>query len=260
MNIWQFMKKTLVISGVGLCLLVLLSFVFIKEFYVRQQSGKMNIGDTSLYYIYQQAKKPSAKSRLLLILHGRGANEQDLFFLAGKVPDDVLVVSIRAPYAFAQGDGQHFQWFDVDRSIMPPVYNMVQEKKTRLNLEKFIMQLNTKFSFDPAQVYIFGFSQGAMMAYDIGLTDPGLIRGFAAMSGKIIDEVKPEIAPDDQLKKLRIFISQGTKDNVIEPHFAKDAVALLQQHGVTPTYHEYPEGHNISQTMVNDFLKWLGEK
>ncbi|WP_020213568.1 alpha/beta hydrolase [Flavobacterium rivuli] len=120
--------------------------------------------------------------------------------------------------------------------------------------------MQQKFSFDANQVYLCGFSQGGIVSYSIALTHPELVKGIAVMSGRLLPEIKPFAAPDAKLKKLDIFISHGTADNVLTIDWAHAARAYLKEHGLTPDYHEYAgAGHEINKAMFADLLAWLSK-
>ena len=95
------------------------------------------------------------------------------------------------------------------------------------------------------------------MSYSIALTRPDLVKGIAIMSGRLIEEIKPFIAAKDKLQKLKIFISHGTKDNVLPVQNAREAAAFLKTLNINFSYKEYPEEHTISNEMFNDLLQWL---
>ena len=207
-----------------------------------------------LYYIHRNPKTAQVKPPLIILLHGVGSNEKDLFSFAEKLPDNFLVVSARAPYTIGQDS---YAWYEVDFSSGQPVINKEQAEKSRTTIVDFITQLKTLHSFDEKQVYLCGFSQGAIMSYSVGLTRPDLIKGIAVMSGRLLEEVKPEIKDTVNLKQLKVFVSHGSNDNVLGIHYARESVAYLKGLGITPFYKEYPEGHTISNAMLQDMLLWL---
>jgi len=73
------------------------------------------------------------------------------------------------------------------------------------------------------------------------------------MSGKLPNEFKV----NEQLKKLKVFVSHGIYDNVIAVQFARESNSYLKGLGINPVYKEYPEGHTISKAMLDDLLYWL---
>ncbi|HMU13324.1 MAG TPA: PHB depolymerase family esterase [Flavobacteriales bacterium] len=207
-----------------------------------------------LHYLVRQPTVTSAKPPVLILLHGVGSNEQDLFTFADRIPGEYLVLSLRAPNTLGQGS---YAWYQVDFSTGRPVFNKEQEERSRATLIRFIEQLGTTHSIDAQRVYLCGFSQGAIMAYSVALTRPELVHGISAMSGRLLEEVKPRISRTPQLQKLSVLITHGTQDTTLPVRYAEEAEAYLSALGVTPALKTYPEGHTISAAMLADLLAWL---
>lgn len=212
--------------------------------------------EPSLFYLSREPKIKQEKPPLLILLHGVGSNEQDLFALAEYLPEQFLVVSARAPYTLGKDS---YGWYEVDFSSGKPAIIQEQAEKSRLLLIAFIDELKTKYVFDEKQVFLCGFSQGAIMSYSAGLTRPDKIKGIALMSGRLLEEIKPLIRKD-QLSNLTIYISHGTNDRVLGIHYAREAYSYLKQLGQSPVYKEYPEGHSINQEMLIDLVSWLKQQ
>ena len=211
----------------------------------------------TLHYLVKHPPIENSKTPLLILLHGVGSNENDLFSFADKLPGKYLIISARAPYAIGPDS---YAWYEVDFSTGAPVINKEKAEKSRNTIIQFIDELKAKYTFDDKQVYLCGFSQGAIMAYSVGLTRPDKIKGIAIMSGRLLEEVKPLIKPSNQLKQLHVFISHGTQDNVLGIHYAKESVTYLKGLGISPTFKEYSEGHGINSDMLNDFINWLNSR
>lgn len=211
----------------------------------------------ALHYLIKHPKTESKQTPLLILLHGVGSNEKDLFSFAGRFPENFMVISVRAPFEVGQDS---YAWYEVDFSTGKPVINKEKAEKSRILILQFIDQLKEKYEFDNKQVYLCGFSQGAIMSYSVGLTSPDKIKGIAVLSGRLLEEVKPLITPGEQLKQLNVFISHGTNDNVLGVHYAQSSNSYLKELGINSTYKVYPEGHTISDAMIIDLISWLGEK
>ncbi len=212
--------------------------------------------DTTLYYLVRQPKIAVADPPLLILMHGIGSNEKDLFSFANELPAKFLVVSARGPYSVGQDS---YAWYEADFSTQDPVINKAQAEKSRTTIIEFIGQLKKKYHFNDKQVYLCGFSQGAIMAYSVGLTRPDKIKGIAVLSGRIPEEIKPKIKPGKDLENLDVFITHGTRDNRINIRYARDSRDYLLHLGIKPTYKEYNDVHTINQEMFSDFLKWLNK-
>ncbi|MFY9308591.1 MAG: esterase [Bacteroidia bacterium] len=210
----------------------------------------------ALEYLVRQPKVKTTKPPVIILLHGVGSNEKDLFSFANQLPDSYLVISARAPFTLGP---ESFAWYHVDFSASKPIINKEEEEKSRNTIIQFITDLKKDFVFDEGQVFLAGFSQGAIMAYSVGLTRPDLVRGVIAMSGRLLDEVKPFIASQEKVCKLKVFISHGTNDPVLGIQYARESLAFLQTLKINATYKEYPEGHTISSTMLSNMVQWLQE-
>jgi phospholipase/carboxylesterase len=207
-----------------------------------------------LYYIFKEPKIKSAKPPVIILMHGVGSNEKDLFSFANQLPDSFLVISLRAPILLAKDS---YAWYHLTVENGQRIGNAIEAEASRLMIIQFINQLNTKHIFNEKRVYLCGFSQGSIMAYSIGLTIPEKIKGIAILSGKLLEEVKPQIAAKEKLKSLRVFVSHGTKDGVITINYAREAITYLKTLNIIPTYKEYDAAHTISTAMFNDMLIWL---
>ena len=209
---------------------------------------------TDLYYIFKEPKIKSAKPPVIILMHGVGSNEKDLFSFVNQLPDSFLVISLRAPIKLGNDS---YAWYHLSFENGKPISNPIEAEASRLMIIDFINNLKNKHAYNEKRVYLCGFSQGSIMAYSVGLTVPEKIKGIAIMSGRLLEEVKPIIAGKDKLKNLKVFISHGTNDNVLPVSNAREANVYLKQLGINATYKEYPEPHTISNAMFNDLLIWL---
>lgn len=208
----------------------------------------------ALKYLVQLPAEQSAHPPVIILLHGYGSDERDLFELRNAFPKNYLVIAARAPYsAGAQG----YQWFETGKGD-----GKSKEVENSRNLVlKFIPQVTGKYNADKGQVYIIGFSQGAMMCYETGLTNPELIKGIGVLSGRLFPALKQEISNTPALKQLRIFISHGTADNRIPFTDGKGSFDYLKSIGLKPEFHEYKGmGHAISNDVMNDLVRFLSRK
>jgi phospholipase/carboxylesterase len=210
--------------------------------------------DSSLYYLIREPRSPSPQSPLVILLHGVGSNEKDLFALADQIPDDFWVVSLRAPYTVGP---DRYAWYQVDFSTGRPVIDQDQAEQSRKKILDFIVQLKSAISFDEGKLYLAGFSQGGIMSYSVGLSQPEMFRGISIFSGRLLEEVKPAIATPDRLRSLQVLITHGTEDSVLSVAYAREAFAFLERTVLHPVFKEYPTGHTLNHFMIRDWIKWL---
>ncbi|MCD6010911.1 MAG: phospholipase/carboxylesterase [Flavipsychrobacter sp.] len=207
--------------------------------------------DLALKYVVQQPTEKTAKTPVIILLHGYGSNEGDLFELRNVFPRKYLIISARAPYPVGT---QGYQWFDLRKGD-----GYTEISYSRDLVLKLITQIVDNYKADPKQVYIMGFSQGAMMSYDIGLLNPDKVKGIAPLSGRLFAHLQQKIrSATPQLKQLKIFIAHGTADDRIKFAEGKAANEYLKNIGLKPEFHEYPGmGHSISNDVLKDLVKWL---
>ena|SRR6218665_565807 len=213
-----------------------------------------DIKNTKLHYLIRQPKIRTENPPLLILLHGVGGNEQNLFSFAPDLPEKFVVVSARGPLTFGANS---FAWFQVDFSSGKPQINEQQAENARKMLIDFIEDLKTEITFDAKEVYLMGFSQGGIMSYSVALTAPEKVKGIAVMSGRLLPEIKPLIADEKRLKKLKIFISHGKHDSVLNYQYATDALEFLKTKNLNPEFHSYEEGHTVNKQMFDAVNHWL---
>jgi phospholipase/carboxylesterase len=212
----------------------------------------------TLTHVPLPPRQPSkAEAPLLLLLHGVGSNERDLIQLAPYLDARFFVISARAPITLAAG---MYAWFEVQLDPYMPIINPAQAETSRTLLSQFIDDAVSEYHVDRARVSLMGFSQGAIMSLSVGLTEPEKVAGVVAMSGRILPEVTPRIAPPERLAGLPIFVAHGTEDQVLPIHHGRAARELLQRLPVALTYREYPMGHTISDQSLADSAAWLTER
>ena len=210
----------------------------------------------SLIYLIRQPKIKSEKPPLLILIHGFAANEFDLFSFAEQLPDKFLVISVRAPNTVEEG---RYSWYRIDTASGMSIISGGAEKKSREVVIQFIEDIKQQFKIDDQQIFLCGFSQGAGMAFSVGLTRPDLVHGIGVISGRLLDQIKPDIATADKLQSLHIFISHGVADDRVKIQEGRNSKSYLESIGLVPVYKEYPEGHTISKKMIGDLSKWLNK-
>jgi phospholipase/carboxylesterase len=209
--------------------------------------------DMDLQYLIREPKGKSVKKKALVLLHGVGSNEQDLFTLADQLPADFYIISIRGQFTLGP---DMYAWYQVDFSSGKPVFNADQELSSREMIQQFVKQIKHKYQLD--EVYLGGFSQGAIMSYTIGLTLPTEISGIISLGGRVLEDIQGTIIPNDALKQLKVFIAHGVQDGTLPVHYARTAKKFMETLGVQLSYHEYQMGHQINLDVLADLSKWLG--
>lgn len=216
-----------------------------------------NLPTLPLHYLMRPASPGDGKPPLLLLLHGVGSNERDLFGLAPYLDERFLIVSARAPITLNYGG---YGWYPVQ--FTPSGFHI--DAKLLLDSQKvlmrFIQAAVEAFDADPQRVYLMGFSQGAIMSLNTMLTQPEAISGVVAMSGRLIDDLRETWAAPERLDGFPVLVVHGIRDEVITIDMGRAVRDDLATLPLKLTYREYPMGHQISDASLRDIIAWLDEQ
>lgn len=209
----------------------------------------------TLQHLVREPKNKLDKNPLLLLLHGYGSNEEDLFSFASELPEDYFVVAARAPFDMMYGS---YAWyainFDADENKFSDI---AQAQSSRDLISNFIDQLIDAYPIDKDNVTLIGFSQGCILSYAVGVSFPEKVRRVVGMSGYFNDQIATANYATNDFSNLKIFSSHGTVDQVVPVAWARKSEPKLKELGIEVTYKEYPIGHGISPQNFYDFKMWL---
>jgi phospholipase/carboxylesterase len=201
---------------------------------------------------YEVREPADAPEGLLVLFHGRGADEHDLRpFLDVLDPERRLLgVTPRGPLSLPPG-GAH--WYVVPRVGYPDPETFAA---TYAAGSDWLDALAEQTGIAPEQTVLGGFSQGSVMSYAWGL-GPGRPRpaGIIALSGFI--PTVPGWAASLDRPLPRFAIGHGTHDPVIGIDFGRQARETLEQAGADVLYEEYPLPHAADPAFVRSLSPWL---
>lgn len=210
----------------------------------------------SLYHLVREPKVKKDKNPLLLLLHGYGSNEEDLFSFAEHLPDEYYIISARAPYTIPPyGNAWYAINFDAGMNKFTDDKQAIESREL---IVKFIDEVTEEYAIDAEDITLIGFSQGAILSYAIALTYPEKIKRVIALSGYLNLDIADKKA-DEQIKDLKLFISHGTVDQVIPVDWARKAPEYFKAMGMSPEYYEYPVGHGVTPQNFQDMLKFINK-
>ena len=213
------------------------------------------MAELSLTHLYQAPREAAAgRPPLLLLLHGVGSNEQDLFSLGAELDPRFAIVSARAPYTRAPGS---HAWFEVQVVGGEFVIEREMWEHSLALLTRFIVEAAEAYAADPARVYLTGFSQGAIMSLCVMLTRPELLAGVVAMSGRLLPEVRPLTRPAEDLRDFPVLVVHGTTDAVIPVRYGQEIQAYLAGLPVALEFELFPMGHQVSGLSLRAVDTWL---
>jgi len=192
------------------------------------------------------AKRPP----LLVLLHGRGADEDDLFTLAPAIDSSIAIASVRAPLPTDEGG---YTWCE---SRTPGRY-IGESLRASLTWFQGWLDSITSGRPEPQEVYLLGFSAGMAMASALLLDQPARYAGAVLLSGTIPFETDLSMTKN-RLAGVRVFHGHGAFDRVIPADLVtRSAKYLSESSGAELDTHSYPIAHEISEAEATDINTWL---
>jgi phospholipase/carboxylesterase len=187
---------------------------------------------------------------LLVLLHGRGADEDDLFTLAPAIDSSIAIASVRAPLPTDEGG---YTWSE---SVAPGRY-IGESLRGSLTWFQAWLDALTSGRPEPQEVYLLGFSAGMAMASALVLDKPARYAGAVLLSGTLPFDTDLSINKN-RLAGVPIFYGHGSFDRVIPADLVtRSAKYLRESSGATLEEHGYPIAHEISDAESRDINTWL---
>jgi phospholipase/carboxylesterase len=205
--------------------------------------------------VFRERPAEGQPQGLLVLHHGRGADEHDLLSLGDALDPErrLHVVTPRAPLTMPGWPGYH--WYVVPRVGFPDPDTF---HASFSELAAFHDELWARTGIEPERTVLGGFSMGSVMSYALAL-GPGrpAPAGLLVFSGFIptVEGWQADLAS----RGVRVFAAHGTGDPVIGVEFARHAHELLSTAGLEVEYHEGGFGHEIDPTHAARAAQWLGD-
>jgi len=210
----------------------------------------------TLHQVVRQPKKATENPSLLVLLHGYGSNELDLFSFAEELPDDLLIVSLRAPYEMGYGG---YAWYAINLDDQNNKFSdLVQARESMNQIAETIDNLKSQYQTNPNNTFLLGFSQGAILSFALSFNFPNKIQYVIALSGYLNEELLPKTI--EEKIATDFYISHGSVDQVIPVDWARKAKPFLDSLQLKNVYSEYPVGHGVAPQNFFSFKKWIEER
>lgn len=213
----------------------------------------------SLEYLVRAPKTKIENPPLLIMLHGYGSNEKDLFSFAGELPNDLLVISAKAPLSLGFGS---YAWYTIhfDSSDASKFSDIPEAKEALSKIDQFIDEIIEKYKVNTNNVFLFGFSQGTILSTAYALNYPDKVNHVIALSGYVNPELLAKGFEEQDFSNLDFFVSHGSVDQVIPVEWARKTPAFLNNLSIKNTYQEYQVGHGVAPQNFHDLNTWITER
>jgi phospholipase/carboxylesterase len=192
---------------------------------------------------------------LVVLLHGRGADKDDLAPLSEFLPEAAAAAFPRAPFPAAPwGYGPGFAWYRFLGGAKPEPASFSGGQKA---LTHYLDALPGRLPAVPGPLILGGFSQGGTSALAWALAHPGRVAGVLMLSGFLAEHPSVVVGPDSA-RGLNVFWGHGTEDGSIPHALGEQGRATLRAAGARVESHDYPTGHTISREEMEDARAWMG--
>ncbi|MGE8203224.1 alpha/beta hydrolase [Heyndrickxia sp. NPDC080065] len=207
--------------------------------------------ETPMIYEIRRPKDivPGKKYPALFVMHGIGSNEHNILSLVNGLEDFFYIFSVRGHLSHGPG----FAYFTI-QGYGKPHREVFDEGINKLTT--FIDYASENYPLDLNQIYLMGFSQGAIVSMTLALKFGNKIKGVVALSGYIPQFVKEEYKINLG-NHLSVFISHGEYDQVLPYEWGKENVDYFTKLGVPVTFKSYPVGHTVSENNLQDYQSWI---
>ncbi len=206
--------------------------------------------------IYRERPAAGDPAGMLILHHGRGADERDLLGLADVLDPQrrLHVITPRGPLTLPGWPGYH--WYTVPR-VGYPDYETFHAAYRKL--AAFHDEAWERTGIPPDQTVLGGFSMGSVMSYSLGLAgDRPVPAGLLVFSGFIptVDGWEPDLASREDLP---VFVAHGRRDPIMDVAFARRAHELLDAGRLPVTYLESDAAHHIDPAHIPAAMLWLAD-
>ena len=162
---------------------------------------------------------------LLILLHGYGSDENDLFSFANELPEELFIISAKAPYPM-QPYGN--AWYAINFDAEKGKWNdNEQAKQSRDLIATFIEEVSEHYPINKNNVSLLGFSQGSILSYAVALSYPEKVKNIVALSGYVNHDILPEDLNQKDYSNLDFYCSHGSVDQVIPVDWARQTSPFL---------------------------------
>lgn len=207
------------------------------------------------YKILKPRKNASPNNPLLVMLHGYGADMNDLFGFASMLPEELYILSLDAPLRLPWGGKA---WYSIDFGAEPGFRSNNEEAESSMQaIQESIQSFIAQNGLNPSKIFLLGFSQGAILS--LALLGRGELKPTAvlALSGY---HHPPFVSSEAQWNGADIFQSHGTQDMVIPVEWARSTAEMLKAAGAQSQFREYEMGHGINEDCLRDIIHWLNAR
>ena len=206
------------------------------------------------------------KYPLVIGLHGGGSSPDNFISIWDSLNITEFIYAVpQAPYPWLMDKKLGYDW-----GLWPAGDKDLTKRASNL-IGNYIEDLAAflKKEYNIRDVYLLGFSQGAVFTYIAGINKHDFYKGLIIFSGPGL--LEPLVSPftgesdNDWLEKdyiksainLRIFIAHGTKDQLAKYNLGVKSNEILTNYGYDVTFHKFDGGHKVDPESLKRVVEWI---
>jgi phospholipase/carboxylesterase len=212
----------------------------------------------SLQHNYKPPTDISGKNPAIIMLHGFGSDENDLFSFASELPETYHIISLKAPIPMQPyGNAWYAIYFDTNNGKFSDTEQAIASRDLVANC---IDEVLNAYAIDPENVTLLGFSQGTILSFAVALSFPNKVKNVIGLSGYVNEEIIKEGYETNDFSGLEIYASHGSQDQVIPVDWARKTKPFFDALNISCAYSEFPVGHGVAPQNFQEFKQWLSKR
>ncbi len=212
----------------------------------------------TLEHNYKAAKNPSGTPPAIIMLHGFGSDENDLFSFASELPEEYAIISLKAPIKMQPyGNAWYNIYFDNSQGKFSDDDQAIESRELVL---KCIDEIIEEYQVDKNNITLLGFSQGTILSFAVALSYPEKVKNVIGLSGYINQDILKKDYEKNDFSRLKVYTSHGSVDQVIPVQWARKTKPFLENLNIDCAYSEFPVGHGVAPQNFQELKTWLGKQ
>lgn len=208
-----------------------------------------------LEHNYQSPKTDAENAPVIILLHGFGSDENDLFAFAQELPENYHIISLKAPIPMQPyGNAWYNIYFDNTDGKFSDTEQAIASRDL---IAKCIDEIVEKYKADKNNITLLGFSQGTILSFAVALSFPEKVKNVIGLSGYINEDILKENYGENDFSNLKIYSSHGTVDQVIPIDWARRTKPFLEKLNIVCSFSEFPVGHGVAPQNFYELKNWL---
>jgi phospholipase/carboxylesterase len=209
----------------------------------------------SLVHNFRPSDRPDEKPPAIIMLHGFGSDENDLFSFASELPSEYAIISLKAPLRMQPfGNAWYSIYFDTNEDKFSDDEQAIASRDL---VAKCIEEIVEAYQVDPERITLLGFSQGTILSFAVALSYPEKVSNVIGLSGYVNEGILKEGFEDNDFSKLKIYTSHGSVDQVIPVDWARRSKPFFDALNIPCEYSEFPVGHGVAPQNFYELKEWL---